>query len=124
MKGTGDTSDDVVLMILEDYSGDVNLTINGTAGDDTLNGGSGDDTLYGEYGNDILYGGDGDDIFMTVVGMILCLVAKAVTSSMMLAAKMVLPFIWGNIAKETNIDIVTRYRNYIMLIPQMAMKRP
>jgi Ca2+-binding RTX toxin-like protein len=42
----------------------INLTLNGGAGNDTVTGSAGNDTLVGGSGNDVMFGGAGDDTFV------------------------------------------------------------
>jgi len=46
----------------------INLSVVGTAGDDTLADGFGNDTLQGLQGNDTLYGGKGNDVYLYSLG--------------------------------------------------------
>lgn len=75
-RGTDTESDDVILMVLEDFSDSLTLEMfdlvitagdekyyTGGAGDDIIYGSAGDDELRGRDGNDTIYGGeDNDDI--------------------------------------------------------------
>lgn len=72
-KGTQDTSDDEIAMVLEDYTdsltfadfnvvaGRVTRFIDGSGGRDRITGKSYDDYIDGRYGNDTIYGGGGND---------------------------------------------------------------
>ena len=75
-RGTARADDDIVLMILEDYTSELTLDdfelithgaseaddiIIGTHNHDTRHGRGGDDVVRGRRGNDAIYGGDGDD---------------------------------------------------------------
>jgi Ca2+-binding RTX toxin-like protein len=72
-KGTVDTSDDEIIMVLEDYTkaltiddfniveGNVTRTITGSSHRDVIQGKSTDDVINGRYGNDEIRGGDGND---------------------------------------------------------------
>lgn len=55
---TGGSGDDVLT-----FTGNVNVTVNGGAGNDTIETKNGDDILIGGLGSDILSGGSGQDIF-------------------------------------------------------------
>ena len=64
--GTENKNDDIILMVLEDFTHELTfemfeVAIGGTENGDTIRGSNFDDNIYSHAGNDSIYGGDGAD---------------------------------------------------------------